>query len=79
MSIVSRAEIIAALGKGSGGLSDQDLGLVNMIQAPVENLVESFVGYKLTLQQYTEYLPPRNLILQVDPLDPQARQSVMAG
>src|SRR5579864_3695975 len=65
--IVSRAEILAALGKGSV-ITDADLALLNMIHLPTEALVEQFIGYKLTLQTYTEYLPARNMLMEMDRL-----------
>jgi hypothetical protein len=68
MSIVSRAELIVALGKGPSLLTDQDLGLLNLVQAPTESLIEAFLGFRVQQQTLTEYYPDRNYVLQVDPL-----------
>jgi hypothetical protein len=66
MSIVGRAEVISALGKADKALSDSDAALISMLQPMVENLVESFVGYKFTVSQQVEYLPTNNFLPQPD-------------
>jgi hypothetical protein len=71
MPIVSKAEIVVALGKADKSLSDGDSALINMIWAPTEKLVENFVGgkrQKLSVTQFTEYLPTNNLLPQPDVL-----------
>jgi hypothetical protein len=66
MSIVSRAEISAALGLADRALQDKDAALINLIHVPVESLVEAFVGYKLTVSRWIEYLPMNNFLPQPD-------------
>lgn len=59
MSIVTRAEILAFLGKSDNATDNED-GVINAVRARVERSVKKYVGYEIEQASYIHFLPETN-------------------
>ena len=59
MSIVTRAEVLSVLGKGSNATDPED-GVINAIRMRVERSVKKYVGYEIEQASYVHFLPETN-------------------
>ena len=65
MSIVTRAEVLAFLGKGSN-VTDAEDGILQFIRTRVERSVKTYLGYNVEQSTYIHFLPETNRAVRND-------------